>query len=194
MKFEVPDEFIELLEEIEKDVPPINVLKWLEWAAQNPEGAKRLVEGCKRLGRSGRYRLAVGLWFGDDPDRAMESAVKSDADRRRERSLLSKVMAHAKRKGYEFTMPNGVKCTVVQDKDGYWFRFKVEGEEIGILYGCRGLLYVISSWKSGLSPGFRIRAASYKGIVFIPSASKTEMLIKAIEENMKPEVAAAVNP
>lgn len=196
MKFHIPDKFVEVLKEIEMEVPPGNVVDWLEWASRNPEDAKRLAEAYRGLGRSGRHRLAVALWHGESPDHAIKSAIEDDAECKKKRSLLSRAIANAKKDGYRFTMPNGVECTVVRDKgeDAYWFHFKVVGEEIGILYSRRGLLYALESWGSGFASEYKIEAVSYKGELYMPYTDIAKTLIRAAEENMKPEILATVNP
>lgn len=89
MKIEVPEDFVEVLRKIEREVPPENVVNWLEWASQNPEGARRLVEVLSRLGRAGRHEFEVCLWFGMGPEDAVKSAIEDDLKHRRKRSLLS---------------------------------------------------------------------------------------------------------
>lgn len=196
MMSRIPDEFIEVLKEIKMEVPPRNVVDWLEWASRNPEDAKRLAEAYRGLGRSGRHEFAVALLRGESPDRAIESAVEDDAECRKKRSLLSKVIADAKKGGYRFTTPNGVECIVVRDRsdEGYWFNFKVEGEEIGILYGRRSLLCALELWGSGSAYKHRIKAVLYKDKLYSPYADIAKAIIRAVEENMKPEVLTAVDP
>lgn len=196
MRFEIPKEFIEVIMEIEKDVRPGSVINWLEWASRNPEEAKRLAEAYRGLGWSGRHELATALWCGESPDHAIKSAIKYDKEYRKKRSLLSRAIANAKKDGYRFTMPNGVECTVVRDKgkDAYWFNFKVAGEEIGILYGHRGLLYALESWGSGYASKYNIEVVFYKDKFYAPYTDIAKTLVRAVEENMKPEVLATVNP
>ncbi|MCS7114094.1 MAG: hypothetical protein N0A00_01580 [Candidatus Bathyarchaeota archaeon] len=116
MNVEVADEFVEVLKNVERDVPPGNVVDWLEWASKNPEEAKRLAETYGRLSWCGRHKFAVCLWCGESPDYAIKSAVEEDEKHRSKRSILSKAIINAKKGGYRFTMPNGVECTVVRDR------------------------------------------------------------------------------
>ncbi len=191
MKLDVPDGFINLLEEIEGEVPPRHVIEWLEWASDNPEEARCLVETYRGLGRSGRHEFAVSLLCGTSPDCAIKSALEDDESHRSKRSLISKAIADAKKGGYKFTMPNGVECTVVKDGDVYWFKFA--GGEAGVLYGRRGLYYAIDAWKNGSTSVYDIISVFYKGKFYEPFTDVGKTIIEAMVENEKPEVLAAVN-
>jgi hypothetical protein len=44
VKLNVPKEFIEVLIKVERDVKPEHVIEALEWAAENPEKARKVAE------------------------------------------------------------------------------------------------------------------------------------------------------
>ncbi|MCS7114093.1 MAG: hypothetical protein N0A00_01575 [Candidatus Bathyarchaeota archaeon] len=51
----------------------------------------------------------------------------------------------------------------------------------------------MEAWRGGYASKYGIDAVSYKGKIYNPYADVAEMLIKAVEENVKPEVLATVN-
>lgn len=196
MKLEVPDEFIEVLKSVSKEIGPEHVVDALKWASENPEKARKTAEAYKRLGMQGKHEFADSLWLGFDPGMAIENAVKRDLKARERRSLLGKAIAHSKRDGYKFKLPNGVECVVLKDcnDDGYWFNFKVAGEEIGVLYKRRALSFALEELKHSSAPSrYGIRAIRFRGKDYYGSTSRIwEHLLKAVEENQKPEVLATI--
>ena len=193
MRFDVPEEFVKVLEEIEREVSPRRIIKWLEWASQNPNEAKHIAEAYKRLGRSGRHEFVICLLIGNTPDHALESAVDEDSEYRKKRSVLSKLIADAKKGGFKFRLPNGVECTVKRDDEEYRFNFTVAGEEISVIHSKRGLLYALEMWMKGEAPRHCEETIIYKGKIYGSLSNIGLILLKAIEENMKPEVLLAVN-
>jgi hypothetical protein len=193
VKLNVPKEFIEVLIKVERDVKPEHVIEALEWAAENPEKARKVAEGFSKLGYLGRKEFEICIWLGNDPEKALETAEKRQADVSKNRSLLGKVLAGAKKGGYEFKMPNGVDCTVRYREGQYEFTFNLGGAEVTLIReGGRHLSLTLDELLEGHVSRYRIGTIIYKGKVYYTGARQAEAIINAIEQNVSPEVEAVV--
>jgi hypothetical protein len=191
-KLNVPEEFVEVLRKVEADVKPEHVIGALEWAAENPEKARKVAEGFSRLGYLGRKEFEKGIWLGHDPDYALKSAEERQAGASKMRSLLGKALAEARRGGYRFRMPNGVECAVKYREGCYELTFNPGGAEVKLIRESgRHLSYTLTDLLEGRVSPHRIDAIIYKGKAYYAYSSQGKVILKAIEENVSPEVLAA---
>lgn len=189
MDLSVPDEFIEVVKSVLRGIAPATVLEWLKWASENPDEAKRIAEVYWKLSRVGRSEFETCFMIGNSPVDAAENALEVDREYRADRSLLSKVIAGVRRGGYHINMPNGAKCTIMREEKKYLFRFEAAGETIDVLYhrnflkeAAKSLLLKGKVYDRGIyEVRYRGKRYHYEDHVFI----------RAIEENVKPEVLAA---
>jgi len=193
-KLNVHEEFVEVLRKVESDVKPERVIDALEWAAENPEKARKVAEGFSRLGYLGRKEFETCIWLGYDPDYALKSAEGRQADASKKRSLLGKALAEARRGGYRFRMPNGVECTVKYKEERYELTFNPGGAEVKLIRKSgRDLSYALAELSEGHASRHGIGAIIYKGKAYYVGSSQAEAVLKAIEENVSPEVSAATD-
>jgi len=193
-KLNVPEEFIEVLRKVEADVKPEHVIDALEWAAENPEKARKVAEGFSRLGYLGRKEFETCIWVGHDPDYALKLAEERQADASKKRSLLGKALAEARRGGYRFRMPNGVECTVKYRAGHYELTFNPGGAEVKLIRESgRDLSYTLAELLEGHVSRYMIPVVIYKGKAYYAGSSQAEAVLKAIEENVSPEVSAATD-
>jgi hypothetical protein len=191
-KLNVPEEFIEVLRKIEADVKPEHVIDVLEWAAENPEKARKVAEGFSKLGYLGRKEFETCIWLGNDPDYALKLAEERQADASKKRSLFGKALAEARRGGYRFRMPNGVECAVKYKAGHYELTFNPGGAEVKLIRGSgRHLSYTLTELLEGRVSPHRIDAIIYKRKAYYAYSSQGRVILKAIEENVSPEVLAA---
>jgi len=192
IKLNVPEEFVEVLRKIEADVKPRCVIGALEWATKNPEKARKVAEGFSRLGYLGRKEFETCIWLGNDPDYALKSAEERQADASKIRSLLGKALAEARRGGYRFRMPNGVECTVKYREGCYELTFNPGGAEVKLVRESnRHLSYTLTELLEGRVSPYKIDAIIYKGKAYHAYSSQGKVVLKAIEENVSPEVLVA---
>jgi hypothetical protein len=193
MKFDVPDEFVKILEEIGMEVQPKQIIRVLEWASNNHEEAKRIAEECEGFNASGRREFALSIQLNYDPAYAMECARKRNSEVRKRRSLVSKMISSIKKSGaFEFTLSNGVTCRVQKSSDDgcYWFHYNVQGETISVrhLPGhiSRTLEFIIEDLEVLTSA----MEAVYRGVRYNGFSNGFFTLLNAVRDNLKPEVEA----
>jgi len=193
-KLNVPGEFVEVLKKIEIDVKPENVVDALEWAIENPERARDVAEGFQKLNYLGRKEFETCIWLGYSPDNALESARKRQTENSEKRSLLGKALTGARRGGYKFKMPNGVECIVKYDGNHYKFTFNPGGVEVTLIRGSgRHFSSILAELQKGYISRYGIDAVIYREKAYYSGSSQAEAILKAIEENVSPEILAAAN-
>ena len=191
-KLNVPEEFVEVLRKFEADVKPRCVIGALEWAAENPEKARKVAEGFSRLSYLGRKEFETCMRIGHDPDYALKSAEERQAGASKMRSLLGKALAEARRGGYRFRMPNGVECAVKYKAGRYELTFNPGGAEVKLIRESgRHLSYTLTDLLEGRVSLYGIYTIIYKGKAYYAYSSQGKVILKAIEENVSPEVLAA---
>ena len=192
IKLNVPEEFVEVLRKVEADVKPEHIIGALEWAAENPEKARKVAESFSRLGYLGRREFETCIWLGNDPDYALKLAEGRQADASKKRSLLGKALAEARRGGYRFRMPNGVECTMKYGEGHYELTFNPGGAEVKLIRESgRDLSYTLTELLEGRVSACKIGVIIYKGKAYYAGSSQAEAVLKATEENVSPEVLAA---
>jgi hypothetical protein len=133
MKVEVSDDFAAILLDFDKELAPRIVIEALKWASEKPHEASRVAEGWRNLKNRSKSEFQWRLSLGSiDPAEALDYALKYEARRHEQSSLLTKVISKAKNGGYMFTMPNGVQCTIKRKEGEYRFIFNVSGEEVSL--------------------------------------------------------------
>jgi len=193
-KLNVPEEFVKALRKVEERMEPECVVRALEWAAENPEKARKVAKGFRKLGYLGRKEFEACIGLGFDPDEALEAAEKRQADVSKSRSLLGKVLAVARKGGYEFKMPNGVNCTVKYGEGQYVFTFNPRGAEVTLIKaGGRYLSITLEELLKGNIRVLRDETIIYKGKAYYAGSRQAEAFVKAIEQNVSPEVSMVVD-
>ncbi len=191
-----PEEFVEVLRGFEGLAAPECVIRALEWAANNPERAKDVAERYRRLKFTGRKCFEDEVCHGLDPDKAMERAEQRQMEVSKERSILVKALAASRKGGYTFKMPNGVECTMKYKDDRYELTFKPGGAEVTFLtLGRRRLSRMLLGLMDG-DPFAVLSGARfilYKGKEFPVWSNVANAVLKAIKENVAPEVIAVVD-
>jgi len=197
MKFgEVPDEFISTFMEIEREVKPEYVIKALKWASSNPEAARSLAERHRRLGHLAKKEFEVLIWCGWNPEDALNRAEERQAEVSEKRSALARALAKAKSGGFYFKMPNGVECVMRYRDDEYTYKYEFTFQVCGSTIIVKKSKYNISEFLTNLMKGSLLLSLSdkiiYNGEVCEKGTVLGNVLIKAIMENVKPEVLAAI--
>lgn len=195
VRFDVPEKFVNILEELGANVWSSRIIRALKWATENPEMAREVVERYSRLRFIGRKRFKECICHGCDPDKAIELAEQRQMEASRERSLLSKVLAASRKGGYALKMPNGVWCTIKCRNGDYELTFNPGGAEVTILRsGSRDMNWTLKCLvEDGHVAPHGIGAVIYKGKAYPPRSRQATMIIRAIEENVAPEVVAALD-
>ncbi|MEM4143964.1 MAG: hypothetical protein QW445_07505 [Candidatus Bathyarchaeia archaeon] len=194
MIYQAPDEFIDLLKNLNKKVFAEQVIGWLEWASNNPAKAIKVAKKYWRLGKNGQQTFQEYLRFAHPPDYVMNLTLIHEKKLRSKRKKLSRIIHAAKKKGYKFTLKNGVPCILKKNDNNYWFEFNVAGETIFLLYAGFYLFHIIEQMKKDKIPSFSLQTVIYKEHACKPATKEAEILIKAIERNIKPEVLVAIDP
>ena len=197
MKFgEVPDEFIDVLMEMEGEVKPEYIIKALKWASDDPEAASFLADKYSRLGRLAREEFEFLIRHGYEPWQALRLAKKRQAEISEERSILTRALNAIKKGGaFRFKMPNGVECIMTEGGGccEYRFTFLVDGSEIVIE---RAEKRNIGRFLADLMKGILLPSYSdniiYNGRTYNLWSPLSNILVKAIMENARPEVLAAI--
>lgn len=195
MRFDVPDSFVEVVRQVDKEIIPKNVIEALKWASENPDKARLVAEGWSKLGKYGRSEFNAYLVV-YDPEYALKTAHDREARLRERRRLIGKAIAHAKKGGYKFTMPNGVECAIMYDVEDvyspYHFNFNVAGQTITLAY-CKIVGYAIEETLAGEPSLSYLRKIIYREKTYELS-SVYNVFLKAIKMNVLPEVMATVEP
>jgi len=188
----VPEEIVEVLENIEREVLPEHILNALKWAAKNPEKAKRVAEGFRKLSPLGKKEFEYYIRLGYNPEDALESAEERQTEAHKRRSTLGKILAGARRGGYRLKMPNGVECIVKHDGNHYKFTFNPGGAEVTLIRESgRHLSYILAELSEGRVSQYWFGVVIYKERAYNSRSRQAETVLKAIEENVSPEVLAA---
>ena len=190
-----PKQFVDVLRSFEEAMPPRLVIDALEWAAKNPEDAIRIARRFRKLNSIGRKAFEAYIGDGWSPSYAIEAAEQRQSFNYRTRSLLQKVLSRAKRGGYGFKMPNGVECTIKGNEDHYEFTFKLSnGAEVTLIKGNgRNLSGILTELLKGEIYLNKFDVMLYKGKDYNVQSRQAEAILKAIEENVSPEVLAATD-
>jgi hypothetical protein len=196
LRFDAPEEFVDLLKRLQREMEPEKVINTLKWSSENPADAKRLAERYDKLGYYGRREFETSILCGNNPDYAMESAEKYQAEVRECRSLLGKVIAGAKKGGYKLALPNGVECIARRSEDYYEFDFFSGGAKVTLVRrwrrrGCN-FKYLLEGIMKGSINAYMIDTIFYNGKGYHPTSKIACILIEAIQQNTRPEIAAAV--
>ena len=190
LRLNVPDAFIHALKKIGREMEPEKVIDALIWASENPEKAEKVAEGCKALNYVGKREFETCLLIGNEPDYALEQAKKHQAEEHEKLSLLRKVTAHAKKGGYEFTLPNGVKCIVKKKDKNYVFTFSVGEEKISLIMSGYDLSWRLPWIVRGNIEDYWVKGAIYRGKKYPEYDPRIGVLLEAIRENVSPHVCA----
>lgn len=189
VRFNVPSKFVALLKSFEKELQASSVIEALEWATKRPEEAEKIAEHISKSGHLTRKRFEINMRIGLDPEHAFELTVQRQAEISKQRSFLGKVIAGARKGGFKFTMPNGAACVVKYDPNSehYRFIFNLNGAEITVI-AKRATCHLIYSIAEGHVPSYYVRAILYKGKTYSATSKQGEAILKAIEENISPEI------
>ena len=195
MKIEVLDEFADMLCSFDKNMAPHIVVEALKWASEKPYEASRIVEGWKKLKSRGKREFQWRISLGSiDPAEALDDAVKYEARKREQSSLLRKVISKAKNDGYSFAMPNGVQCTIQYKEGEYWFIFNVAAEEVTLFYSHITYDSIEEATKYGHVSTRGLYTIVYNGKVYDGNSQIGRALLQAIEQNINPKVAVVLMP
>lgn len=195
VRFNVPEEFVGVLKKLEESTTPERVILALKWATENPERARDVAKRYRKLKSTGKKCFEWEICAGRHPDYAIEWAEQRQGEVSRERSLLGKALVASQKGGYNFRMPNGVECTMKYRDGDYEFTFKAGGAEVTVLRS--GGQYLNDMLKRLIEDGcvdtYRIGAVVYKGKAYPPWSKQAQAILKAIEENVTPEVVATAD-
>ena len=188
---DVPEEFIEVLRKLEGNLKPGRVVDALRWAVLNPEKAKDVARRFHNLGHYGKREFEKCMQLGYNPEYAVEFAEIKQSSISRRRSMLGKIL---KSDGYRFKMPNGAECTI-KHKDGcFEFTFNFCGVEATLIRkGSQYIEITVEKLLEGHVTRYGVKAVLYKGKKFDPDSTQARIIMKAIEENVNPEVLAATD-
>jgi len=198
LKFEVPDSFLELLMKCGEHYSPSpsTLIDVLRWASENREAAEKIAEKARGLNKTGRRTFEEYMfWLSYRPDEALERAIKLQEENRERRSLLSKIIAHARKGGYRLKMPNDCECEIRHDGNHYVFKFTPGGVEVQVYHNGRCLAETVKSLKE--TGEFSYGVYGISGIVLdekmylrVDEAGKN--ILEAIKENVNPYVRMVV--
>ncbi len=193
MKIDVSDRFIEMLNNMTREMPPSRTLELLRWASENQAESSRIIEEYGKLKVSSKKEFQWSLSIGNEPNYALSYTQQWDKRRYKQASLLRKVIADAKKGGYQFKMPNGVKCKI-QYKDGdYRFMFSIAKEEIILFYHSLTFSAVEEAKEYGHVSSRRLHTIVYNDKTYDTSGKIAKALLQAIAQNLSPKVAIVVS-
>jgi len=171
---------------------PSTLIDILRWASENREAAEKTAEGAERLNETGKREFEYYMFKAAyKPDEALRRAFEIELENRARRSLLSKVIAHAKRGGYTLKLPNGLECKITCDGDYYVFRFKPGGVDVKVLHSGRLLGEALNSLRhfSTFSSGkYGIKAIILDGKRYSRREKTGNVILEAIRRNVNPYV------
>ena len=195
MKIDVSEELIDMLSSLDKDVAPRVVLEALKWASENPDRTQELVEDWRKMRSRGKSEFQWRLSIGNiNPAEALDYAMKYEARKREEASLLNKVRSEAKKEGYTLSLPNGVQCRIQHKEGEYWFIFNVASEEVILFYSRVTYDAFEEASKYSQICTRYLHSIVYKDKVYEVSSQTGKALLRAIEQNIHPNIAALISP
>ena len=117
----------------------------------------------------------------------------------REYEDLGKAVADVRSKffrgrGYKVKLPSGTQCIIkMREWYEFWFSFKVHGEEINALIRTVKLLDKVELMrKRSMVPIEDMPLIIYRGRAYAPMDPAGKALVRAVETNEMPDVAAAI--
>ena len=187
----IPQKFAEALSKIPYQVSFEVAIKVFTWALQNPERAEACAEKLKQLNVTGQrcFVNAVTYW-GENPEKAVETAMKTMLRKRGQHSQLAKLSRLSRTKeGFTFQLPDKRKCTVhyVKEDERYLFQTTAGNEEITVVYSRRHIGYALSEWLAGKVWSYGVKAVIYKQRKYT-DYTQIHLLLDAIEQNLTPEI------
>lgn len=194
MKLKIPDRFQKMLNMLTVGRYFTNVIKVLEWVDANPKQAEHVAEAVMKLDNLGRDVFEKSLFYSKTPQDALEHAIKISTEESEKRSKLSKFIHSTRKGGYNFKL-NGCPCVVTCDqKTGkYIFKFTPGNTPVYLIFRPKYISYVIQDMEKGTIWTFGLSQILYKGTNYSPRSRTGQLLIDAIQRNIRPEVMAVIN-
>jgi len=193
MKFEISDDFLEFIKGLSGETSTETVVDLLQWASQNKQ-AKEVVDGFKQLNTVAKREFCFYLLrYKYTPEQALKAAKNFQEQNRKDRSLISKIVARAQ-EGYPFTMPNGVKCVIRKDKRSYDLEFTVQGIKVTIVYLSLKLKHAMESLQTNCVPTYRLYKIIIDNQTFLGTSGQiNQKILEAITKNISPYLYALLD-
>ncbi|MGD6805814.1 MAG: hypothetical protein ACQCN4_02520 [Candidatus Bathyarchaeia archaeon] len=193
MKIDVPDPFFEMLNSIGREMKPSRTLELLRWASENQAESSELADEYMKLKVSSKKEFQWSISIGNEPKQALVYTKQWTKRRHEQACLLKKVIADSKKAGYQFKMPNGVKCKI-QYRDGeYRFRFSVAEEEVILFYSRLSYSTIEEAKEYGHVSNRRLYTIVYNDKTYDIDGEIAKALLQAIVQNISPKVAVVVS-
>lgn len=193
MQFDVSDDFLAFLEQINDTGSPTAMLSLLNWATKNPDKLESVVNGYNRLNVTAKKEFGYYLLHQRYiPPEALKTAQRAQKINHDQRSLLAKALTQLRKGSFKLKMPNGVPCVIAKAKDeSYLLEFEVCGVPVIVEYYCiRHLSRALRSLMENCVPPFSIKNISVAGSNYRPGSEEGVAVREAIAKNISPYVNA----
>lgn len=164
------------------DVACLKCGEVMEWCKYNPPFDKCDLCGSKLTDRTGEWdegkARVFGVW-------SSNSDVYATSKRIRIAFFREKVC-------YRFRLQDGRLCTVkLREFPEFWLTLKTGGEKVSLLYISSALSEAVSLLRDkNLATEAGLLLIRYHGVLYSPQHNAAKTILKAIKENLKPEIAA----
>ena len=194
MKFDVPDEFLKLIETLNEPTCTGTVATLMKWASANPQEAIKIVDEYYRLGRNAKSRFRLNVFSYDkNPVEAVKEAWKLQAKQHKQRKILSKALAEIRGQGHVITMPNGVQCRITKRNELYSSEFIVQNVKVIVTTSGSGIATYLNELKErGEFYSPCLEEVTIGNQTFMAYDKRVKKILDAIKKNVNPYVNAVI--
>jgi hypothetical protein len=191
MQFDIPEEVAETFGSIWAQTLFSETLKLLGWISKHPEEAKKVASQYKMLKRSEEDVFRINMFRDADLEKTLEWTKTFSAREHKHRSLVAKFLAEL-RKG-KATIKFGTReGAAVRIQDDLQLTIPTGDTEVVFICCDRHPLHVLQTLADGDIPTYSVSYAIYQGRRHLINSNSGKSLVKAVENNLRPEIVALI--
>jgi len=191
MQFDIPEEVTEVFGEIYAQTFFSKTLELLKWITKHPNEARKVASRYKTLNKSEKTTFQVNMFTDADLGKTLNWTMTYSAREHKRRSRTAKFLAEL-RKG-EATFKFGErKGHAVRIQDDIQLKIPTSDTEV-VFVGCsQGISSALETLEEGHIPTWNVSHAIYEGNKHRLGSHSGESIVKAAENNLRPEIAALI--
>jgi len=192
MSFCIPKEVVEVFGEIYTQTFFSKTLELLDWISKNPEKATRIAFQYKTLKKSEKYVFQINMFNDADLEKTLNWTITYSAREHKRRSRTAKFLSKLQRGEATFKFGKRKGRAVRINDDDLHLTIPTSDTEV-IFVGCsQGISSAIETLEEGHIPRWNVSHAIYEGNKHRLGSHSGKSLVKAVENNLRPEIAALI--
>lgn len=194
MQFNIPKAVAEIFSDIYPQTSLSKILKLLKWITEHPNEARKIASRYKMLKKSEKNTFQINMFLDANLKKTLNWTVTHSNREHKQRSQTAKFLAEL-RKGeatFKFGKRKGRAVRIQNDMSELQLKIPTGDTEVIFVCSNQGISSTLETLKGKRIPRWNMSHMIYKGNKYWLSSHSGESIVKAVENNLRPEIAALI--